>query len=94
MLEIIHENDNLIKLSGRWDAAQADRAKAEFDKLNSTSTIDFQKLDYISSSGIGVLVTTLKRLDSQGHKLILTNLNQYVRNVLHLTGLESFFEIR
>jgi anti-anti-sigma factor len=65
MFEIQVEG-GLVKLAGRLDAAQADRAKATLDMVKQSATLDLTDLDYVSSAGLGVIVLTFKRLRDAG----------------------------
>jgi len=93
MLKITPEDGAIIKLTGRLDAEQAPKALDYFSILNESTTIDLKELEYISSAGLGILVDTYKRLDQMGFDLILTNMNQYIRNVFRYTGLDQVFTI-
>lgn len=93
MLTIEQKNENEWKLSGRFDASQADKASGELSKSNNTITIDMADLDYISSMGLSVLVNTYKRLHENGHTLRLKNIKSHVRDIFKYTRLEQVFEI-
>ena len=58
MLEIIRNSPDIVQLKGRLDAVQADKAFAEFDKIEGSCTVDFEQLEYISSAGLSVLLHT------------------------------------
>ena len=70
----IHYNGPDICLVGRLDAAQAGKAREFFVEISVSQEVDFDKLDYISSAGLGVLLSTQKRLGESGHSLRLKNL--------------------
>jgi anti-sigma B factor antagonist len=92
MLEIT-ETANGMLLTGRFDAAQVEKAKSFFDRLSGRTILDMAKLDYISSAGLGVLLATQKRLQGSGHGLKLIHLNSHIRDVLHLSGFDQIFDI-
>jgi len=93
MFEIQVEGAGLVKLSGRLDAAQADKAKAALDALGSSVTLDITDLDYVSSAGLGVLVQTYKRLRDSGHTFRLTNLKPRIRSVFVYAGLDKVLQL-
>ena len=94
MLDIVRKKDeNLIVLSGRFDASQTEKAQEVFQTLTESSIIDVSDLDYISSAGLGVLLATLKRLTDMGKSLRLLNMNKHVRDVFKYSGLDRVFEI-
>lgn len=93
MLEIsVGENDEIV-LSGRFDAAEAERARQVFLSLNDAKVVDFARLDYISSAGLGVLLAAQKKLSEQGKGLRLINVNGHIRDVFHFSGFDQIFEI-
>ena len=54
---------------------------------------DLKKLDYVSSAGIGTLVTFLQKTKSAKIDLILCNVNSKVLTVIETLGFASFFTI-
>ncbi len=93
MFSVTLNADNLIILTGRFDASQTDNAKKEFGKIEQSAIVDFSSLDYISSAGLGVLLMTQKRLMEKGHKLKLINMNNHVREVFKYARFDFLFEI-
>ena len=93
MFNIARSEDGRILLTGRFDAAQADTARALLATVQETCRVDFAGLDYISRAGLGVLLGTQKRLQGLGHRLVLANLNRHVRDLFHLAGFDQVFEI-
>ena len=55
--------------------------------------IDFTKIDYIDSTGIGELVGYLGKFTSQNRKLILINPSERILKLLKLAKLDSVFKI-
>ena len=51
--------------------------------------LNFEKLDFMNSSGIGVLVTLLVRAQRAKHKLLACGLNEHCRQILELTRLSD-----
>ena len=93
MLEItVGANDEII-LAGRFDAAEAEKARKVFLSFTDTKTIDFSRLDYISSAGLGVLLAAQKQLSEHGKGLRLVNVKSHIRDVLHFSGFDQIFEM-
>jgi len=86
-------SDGVVALSGRLDAAQADRLREALGDLRATTVIDFGALEYISSAGLGVLLGAQKRLSATGHQLTLKNLNHHIREIFRIAGFDNVFEI-
>ena len=93
MLEVQLNERGDVVLTGRFDAAQVDKARDVFDGLKVTTFVDFSGLEYISSAGLGVLVATQRRLKESGQKLILRNLKGYVRDIFKIARFELIFDI-
>ena len=51
--------------------------------------LNFGGLEYMNSSGIGLLVTTLIRANRQGQKLLAYGLNEHYRHIFELTRLNE-----
>ena len=55
--------------------------------------VDFSAVNLFASAGIRVLILMLHKLDARDGALVLCGLNQYIRNVLDVSGLTSQFTI-
>ena len=93
MFEIQHSTNGTIHLRGRLDASQVENAEVVFDQVVESCVIDFAELKYISSSGLGLIFATHKRLVDQGSALTLINLNPHIREVFEITGFHHIFEL-
>jgi anti-sigma B factor antagonist len=85
-----------VTLEGRLDTTTAPQLEAELksDLADVTSLVmDFEKLEYISSAGLRVLMTAQKAMMSAGGKVVVTSPNSMVKGVLDMTGLSGVFEI-
>ena len=95
MFNIEYNTDvNTIFLSGKFDGSQVNAANEVFNEINSTVTVDMKNLDYISSAGIGILTQTYVRLKKSNQKIILSNLNNHIREVFKISKLDTVFQIR
>ena len=94
----IQETDAKIiaTLSGELDTAAAQEAEKQLQPLLDSKgkevVLDCTKLEYISSSGLRVLLSILKQAQSVGSRVVLKNVNDVIRDVLDLTGFISIFE--
>jgi len=89
---ILGENDKVI-LSGRFDASQVERAESFFSNVEQSVIIDFKKLEYISSAGLGVLLAVNKKLSDSGNSVKLINMNEHIRDIFRYAGFDKIFEI-
>lgn len=93
MLDIQFDDKGGVNLSGRFDASQEQAAMEAFKRIDKTTVIDCSKLEYISSSGIGVLIATQKRLLPLSGQLLLRNLNPHIMEIFRYAGLDNVFSI-
>ncbi len=82
------EAELTVVLTGRLDtttAPQLEQAlKDELDNLDSL-ILDFEKLDYISSAGLRVLLATQKVMGKKGG-MVIRNVNDTVIEIFEVTG--------
>jgi len=62
------------------------------DKLK-TCIIDLKEVRYISSSGIGVLITMLTKMRNSGGEVFLTSPSEHVKKLLIITKLNNIFTV-
>ena len=90
------EGDKLtIALEGRLDTVTAPEfSKAIEEKLDGVKelVLDFAKLDYISSAGLRVLLTTQKTMAKVG-SMKLINVGDVIMDVLNITGFVDILTI-
>lgn len=55
--------------------------------------IDISQIKYISSSGIGVLITLLTKFRNKGGEVVLINPSEHVKKLLIITKLNAIFTI-
>ncbi len=84
-----------ITLEGRLDTTAAPRLEAELKR--SVSDIeelifDFEKLEYISSAGLRVLLSAQKVMNKQG-SMTVKNVNDVVMEVFEVTGFVDILTI-
>jgi anti-anti-sigma factor len=93
MFEITRGDDGTVHFHGRFDAAQITTAAAVLGEVSDSCVVDFAKLSYISSAGLGLLFATQKRLVDRGCALTLANLNPHIREVFRIAGFDTIFTI-
>lgn len=92
MLNIVKKQDGdtlTVKLDGRLDTNTAPDFQTEMEPLlNGISklVLDFEKLDYISSAGLRVLLTFEQEMEEQEKTLELTHVNDIIHDVFDVTG--------
>ena len=85
-------------VSGRLDTPAAVKAQQEIVPLLEHAdldiTLDCTSLEYISSSGLRLFLSIRKEVVRKGGKMIVENINEYIRKVFQMTGFINLFEIR
>ena len=90
--------DRLVAaLVGDLDNAASTLAKRGlepvFERTDCDVVIDCTELNYISSSGLRIILDVFKHTRSNGHKAILKNLSEDVKEVFDLSGFLQLFII-
>ena len=88
-------NELTICLEGRLDTVTAPELEKELNaELEGADalTLDFGKLEYISSAGLRVLLSAHKVMSRKGG-LKITNANEIVREVFDVTGFSDILNI-
>ena len=99
MKTTIQETDQKIiaTLSGELDTAAAQETERALQPLLDSNgkeiVIDCTELEYISSSGLRVLLSILKQAQLVGSRVVLKNVNEVIRDVLDISGFISLFEL-
>ena len=96
----IKEKDGILigYLSGYIDTVTSDLVGKEMEPLleqaDRAIEIDCSQLDYISSSGLRLLLSLRKQVAADGGSLVIKNINDEIRKVFTLTGFFKLFDIR
>lgn len=84
-----------IALEGRLDTTTAPDLEAEIKQsINGVTELimDFEKLDYISSAGLRVLLSAQKKMTKQGSMKII-HVNEMIMEVFEVTGFVDILTI-
>ena len=98
MLNIIKNKDGSslnIALEGRLDTTTAPELETELKAaLPDTAKLvmDFEKLEYISSAGLRVLLSAQKVMNKQG-KMTLRHVNETISEIFEVTGFTEILTI-
>ena len=86
-----------VSLSGELDVSTADELKKELHKLVDEKNIDMrlnlENLDYIDSTGLGVIIGILKRLKIDSKEVYIEKPKNNVRKIFSITGLDKIFKL-
>jgi anti-sigma B factor antagonist len=99
-MDIIEENQggiNIFKLNGRLDSNTSqgfeNKIFQAIDDGSKSMIIDFKDLDYISSAGLRVILKATKALKREEGKMMLCDMQDYVKEVFEIAGFDSFLPI-
>ena len=92
----IRQADNqtsIIKIHGEITAQAENSLMDAYTQATNGSTrtviLDFSELEYMNSSGIGLLVTMLIRANRQNQRLMAVGLNEHYQQIFELTRLDE-----
>ena len=97
-MEILKKLDGselTISLVGELNSSTApelDKLISESLKGVTTLIFDFEKLNYLSSAGLRILLVSQKAMDKQG-KMIVRHVNEEIMDILSMTGFVSILTI-
>src|SRR5688572_18179500 len=93
----LENNIQFIQLAGILDVQGVDAIGTKFAGYssgdNSKVLVDLAEVEFLTSIGIRLLVTTAKSVASRGGKLVLLNPNENVKGVLEMTGIMDIIPI-
>jgi len=95
---ILNEQDNYILLTitdVRIDSSVSEEYKNNLVSFlkNKPVIVDFQKLEFIDSSGLSVFIYFYKQGKSKNITIRFINISDKVMSILKMTGLTKIFEI-
>ena len=93
-----NENDFLdISLKGELDVSTADKLKEYLHNLADEKILDMKinldKLDYIDSTGLGVMIGVLKKLKTDNKEIHILNPKSNVKKIFTTTRLDKLFKM-
>jgi len=87
----------VIEIRGDITAASEDALMDAYGRAGGGDTravlLDFSRLEYMNSGGIGLLVTLLVRANRAKQRLFACGLNSHYRQILELTRLDEAISI-
>ena len=98
-MEIVlkHGKELVVELKGRLDTNTSPELEKRLkeEKIDEDLVIlDFKELEYISSAGLRILLSTKKALDAEGKKFEIHNINEIVKEVFKVTGFSNILTIK
>jgi len=88
---------SILDFSGNFDTNTSPLAESDINKLLDAGCekilFNFSELNYISSSGLRVLLATAKKLKVSGGAMQLCNLNEVVQEVFDISGFATILKL-
>ena len=95
-IEKVQDGSKLtVKLEGRLDTTTSPQLEGELgSKLEGVKELvfDLEKLEYISSAGLRVLLSAQKTMNSQG-SMVVKNSIEEIREIFDVTGFSDILTI-
>ncbi len=95
--EAIQSNWTVLGLSGKLDVVTAPQLDETLNRLfhqgNLSIAIDLKELQYLSSSGIRILLGHYKKYKEAGRELVLMELPEHILEIIQLAGFNKVFRI-
>ena len=93
----ISNQNVIITLKGRLDTMTApqlddEATSIDFDEVE-TVTLNLKDLEYISSSGLRVILALYKSLKSKGGNLKIVNVSNTIMELFSMTGMSDYLDI-
>ncbi len=85
-----------LLVSGRVDTTNANEFESEVTvKMEGAKSLilDFAELEYISSAGLRVVLSIIKRMKNQG-TLAINNANEMIKEIFEVTGFSDLVDIK
>jgi anti-sigma B factor antagonist/stage II sporulation protein AA (anti-sigma F factor antagonist) len=97
LVEEVHGRVVLVTARGRLDGSTSAAFSARMEKLTATPkprlVVDFSGIDFVSSAGLRVVLTLLKRVKAANGVLALCAVQAPVKEVLDITGFTGMLDV-
>ena len=84
-----------VALDGRLDTVTAPELEEALVGLSGVTKliIDMEKLVYVSSAGLRVLLAAQKKMDGNGGSMVIRNANEEIREIFEVTGFDEILTL-
>ncbi len=93
----LSETTCILEIEGEVDVYTSPQLKQDLVALAEQGTkhivIDLSKVEYLDSTGLGVLIGGLKRLREAGGNMALVGPGMRIQRIFEITGLNKIFDI-
>lgn len=92
----VDNNTLFIDLEGRLDTVTSQQLSDLLPtekRRNLDIDFNFEKLEYVSSAGLRVLVLFKKEAQATNNKMVIRNINDVVKEIFTVTGFDKILKI-
>ena len=92
----VDNNTLFIDLEGRLDTVTSQQLGdllPNEKRRNLDIDFNFEKLEYISSAGLRILVLFKKEAQATNNKMVIRNINDVVKEIFTVTGFDKILKI-
>ena len=84
-----------ITLEGRLDTNTSPELEEYLEELNSINnlTLDFEKLNYISSAGLRLILIFQKTMKNSNGTMVIKNVKEKIKEIFDITGFTGILTI-
>jgi anti-sigma B factor antagonist len=97
IIQSLIDDISVLSVSGKIDAVTSKDLEAALigliDKNEIFLVVNMEKVEFLSSSGLRVLMASLNKLKHKDGDLLLAALQPFVKDVFFMTGANRFFSI-
>ena len=90
-------NVKIVLFDGELDSTSSSAADEELSKLRDDGAkkvlINFEKLDFISSAGLRILLSTAQILKKVGGELRVCSLNKTIQDIFNVSGFVTLLNV-
>jgi len=87
----------IVSITGRLDTTNYSLLEKKLtdliDNHEDKILVECSKMDYVSSSGLRILLMALKKITLAKGKFVLCNLQENIREIFEISGFTNIFEI-
>jgi anti-sigma B factor antagonist len=92
-----HATASLVDLEGEIDVLTSPRLKSALagivDGGATTIVLNLDRVQYMDSTGLGVIVSAMKRIRDKDGTIVLTGLSPHLAKIFEITGLRKVFDV-
>lgn len=92
----VDNNTLFIDLEGRLDTVTSQQLGdllPNEKRRNLDIDFNFEKLEYVSSAGLRILVLFKKEAQATNNKMVIRNINDVIREIFTVTGFDKILKI-